>query len=492
MKGKKAALIFLAIILALPLLACKSAKEPGDASGDGLGMPDENEKATAPPNGFAELPAIDYGGVEFVIANISGYDWCDVTLDVDSDNTGEMLNDAIYRRNRVVEDKYNVIMKIVEVPYPDMSNKVKNQMLAGACDYELIQVSMRDIARCTIDNYIADAKKLDQLDLTNPWWDGVFNESTTICGRQFFLYGDFTIADKEYVNVIFLNKDLQKTYGLPDFYQIVREGKWTQAAMLEAMKMVTIDLNGDGKWTKEDQYGLTTNPHQSQLIFYATGANVVKKDKDDMPYWTITDEFYLDAFSKTWTFLNTDNTTAESFRLGTHQDNMFADGKALFDSSLLAAMRAPWDYQHSMEQDFGVLPTPKLDENQEQYLSPMALSTPCMVITNNEKQRVDRACVILEAFNAKSSEEVQPKYRENALPNKCFRDEESFEMLDIIMDNRVVDLAAVYGWGGIEAKMQDLLNSNGYDKVASTIEQMFEKSDAAMKSDTEKILGLEQ
>jgi len=50
------------------------------------------------------------------------------------------------------------------------------------------------------------------------------------------LYGDFTIANKEYVNVIFLNKEIQKAYGLPDFYQIVREGRWTQGAMLEAMK----------------------------------------------------------------------------------------------------------------------------------------------------------------------------------------------------------------------------------------------------------------
>ena len=490
MRIKKLSVVFL-LILILPLLSCGNEKQDNTQNNTGaIGASGEDQ--TAPQIDFASLPAVDYEGEDFTIANLSGYDWCDVTLDVEADNTGEMLNDAIYRRNRTVEEKYNMNMKIVDVFYGDMANKVKTQMLSGYCEYDLIQVSMRDIARCTVDNYIADAKKLDKLDLTNPWWDSVFNESTTMCGRQFFLYGDFTIADKEYVNVIFLNKEIQRTYGLPDFYKIVRDGNWTQETMLESMKIVTIDLNGDGKWTKDDQYGLTTNPNQSQLIFYATGANVVKKGGDDMPYWTITDEFYLEAFRKTWEFLNTDNTTAEAFRLSTHQDNMFADGKALFDSSLLSAMRAPWDYQHSMEQDFGVLPTPKLDATQEQYLSPMALSTPCMVIVNNDRERVDRACIILEALNAKSSEEVQLKYRENALPNKCFRDEESFEMLDIIMNNRVVDLAAVYGWGGIEAKMQDLLNGNTSDKAASTIETMLEKSDIAMKSDIEKIINLEQ
>lgn len=490
---KKAIKFSLAIVLLLAFSACSNVEKDQKSPSNPEPVVDADEISAETQITFASLPAVDYGGAEIIIANLSGYDWCDVTLDVEAENTGEMLNDAIYRRNRAVEEKYNVILNMtVNIPSGEMANKVKNLMLSGYCDYDLIQMSMREISKCAVDNYIADANLLKNLNLSNPWWDHSANASMSICGRQFFVFGDFTIADKEYAPVIYFNKVLQQTYSLPDYYQIVREGKWTQAVMLESMKAATVDLNGDGKMTKDDQYGLSTNTHQSHLIFCATGATVVKKDSDDMPYWTVNDEYYLEAFVKTWNFLNTDNTTGEAFKLDSHQDQMFANGKALFDASLLAAMRAPWDYQHSMEQEFGVLPTPKLDENQEQYVSPMHQDTPCMAILNNDSDRVERACIIFAALTAKSSEDVQPKYKTNALPNKCFRDEESFEMLDIILNNRIADLAAIFQWGGLETKMQETLNSKSADKAVSTIEQYFQKADTAMKTDIEKIIDLDQ
>jgi hypothetical protein len=357
-----------------------------------------------------------------------------------------------------------------------------------------MQTPTRVAAPLTPDNFIADANKMDNLDLKNPWWDDFAHECTSIAKKQFFLFGDFTIADKEYVNVIFFNKEMQQKYGLPDFYQIVREGNWTIDTMLESMKVVTVDLDGDGKWTKNDQYGLLSNIHSQQAIFYGAGETIIKKDANDMPYWALNNEAYLGAFEKMCDFFNTDNTTADAMtKLGSHQDTMFAEGKGLFDSSLLSAMRAPQGAQRGMEYDFGVLPTPKLNSAQTQYYSFMDGSTPCIAILNHKTETLGRTCVILEALNARSSEEVQPKYRENALPLKYFRDEESFEMLDIILNTRIFDIAAIYGWGnfqGNEGKMRQLLYQNKAGEVVSYIEKNLGKAEELMDSDMEKILNL--
>jgi hypothetical protein len=375
----------------------------------------------------------------------------------------------------------------------DMGNKVKNQMLADSCEIDIMQSPTRVVSQITADNFVADANKLENIDLKNPWWDSFALASMSICGKQFFLYGDFTIADKEYATAIFLNREMQKNYGLPDYYQMVREGVWTTDKMLESMKAVTVDLDGDGKWTKADQFGHVTNVYSMMQVFYGAGETIVRKDSDDMPYFSVGSEGYINAFYRMCEFMNTDATTFDAMSNGSHQDDMFSEGKGLFDSSLLAAMRAPQGAQRSMEYDFGILPPPKLDEKQANYYSYCDGSTPCIAILNHDDARTGRSAAVLEALNAKSSEEVQQKYMEYALPLKYFRDEESFEMLEIILKNRIFDIAASYGWGNFVAGnvgvLRDLLVKNQPDNLVTTIEKNIDKAVEAMNRDVEMILS---
>jgi len=491
---KKLIAIFTALLLLL-FAACNNEK-----NSDNTNNKDNNEPGIADTDGsisesqigYASLPAVDYEGTDFVIANLSGYTWVDVTLDVEAAEAGEMLNDAIYRRNRGIEEKYNVLLKLIDIPFDQMAANIKTHMLAGYCEYDIMQAPMRfAIAPLSVDNYIADASKLEKLDLSNPWWDNFAHANTSILGKQFFLYGDFTIADKEYTAAMVVNKDMQKEYGLPDYYQFVRDGTWTLDTMLESMKVVTKDLDGNDRWTKDDQYGLVGNLHSQMAVFYGAGENIIKKDSDDMPYLVIKNESYLNAFTRVCEFLNTDKTTADAFKLGTNEEIMFCEGKSLFASVLVATVRAPNNILREMEYQFGLLPMPKLDEKQGRYYHFLDGSTPCVAILNNDHERNERAGVLLEALSAKSSEEVQPKYREYALPLKYFRDEESFEMLDIILKSRIFDMAVIYGWGnldGNDGRMRTLLAANKPDQLISTIEKYLPIAEEAMATDIEKLL----
>ena len=469
-------------------------------SNNGQNTADGGDTAEGQPDNqinYDSLPAIDCGGAEFVIANMDGYTWTDVTLDVEAEETGELLSDAIYRRNRVVEEKYNITIKVIPVQYGTIKTKVRNQMAAGYCEYDITQAPMgHDLMTLSTENQIADANKLPNLDLSNPWWDHFAHESTSICGKQFYLFGDFTIADKEYATAVFLNKQMQHSYGLPDYYQMVRDGTWTIDKMLDSMKAVTIDIDGNGKWTKDDQYGFVVNTASSIMAFYGAGETMVKKDAGDIPYWTINNESYINAFTKMCEFMNTGNTTAEAFSLGSHQDTMFAEGKALFDCTLISSIRAPeggtQSFRDVEQWDFGLLPPAKLNEQQERYYSLMdGLFSPCIAVINNDAERVGRAAVILEALNAKSSEEVRTKYYELALPAKYIRDDDSFEMIELIMNNRIFDLAQTYNWGKISEQINTIFNKNRAEQLISFIEQNLDKADIAMREDIEKIQSLD-
>jgi len=496
---KRKILIFIAALLLLLFSACGSEQasnnvDNGIEANAGIDTGGANETAAGPEINFASLPAADFGGADFTMLNLSTFEWIDVTLDVEEE-TGDKLNDAIYRRNRIIEETFNVNIKVIDVAHGQIARRVRNSLSAGDEEYDIMQESINWglLGPLAVENIIADANTLTNIDLSNPWWDDFAHESTSILKKNFFLFGDFTIADKEYATVIFFNKNMQQEYGMPDFYEFVRAGNWTIDTMLESMRTATIDLDGDGKWTKHDQYGLITNTHSQVMAFYGAGQTVVRKDRDDMPYLAVADEAFANAFFKMWEFMNTDNTTAEAFAIGTHQDTMFAAGQALFNSSLLASVRgtqgSAMDNFRGVEHEFGILPPPKLDRGQERYYSLIDKMSPTIAIINNSPEKVGRAAAVLESLNALSKEIVLQPYMEYALPLIFFRDEASFEMYELIMNNRVFDLGGMFGWGGMEEAVRALISGRAPDGFTSRVESLLERSKEAMDGDIEKLLG---
>ena len=499
MKIRRMAALIVALTLASAILFACGDSEPVRApeNGEAPEVADINGEAAVEPAEteptFARLPAVDYGGADFVIINLAGFDWIDVTLHVEEE-LGDMLSSEIWLRNRAIEDKFNVNISVIDVQTGQIATRVRNALRAGDEAFDILQesISWGPLAALAVENYIADANRLVSLDLANPWWDAFAHESTSILGKNFFLFGDFTIADKEYATVIFFNKDMQADYHLPDFYQLVRDGNWTVDTMLESMRVATVDLDGDGRWTAADQYGLITNVHSQFMLFYGAGQTIIRKDSDDRPYFAAGSEEFVNAFVRMWEFMNTDNTTAEAFALGTHQDTMFANGQALFNSSLLASIRGAQDTDfdtfRGVEHGFGILPPPKLTAAQERYYSFLDGISPAIAIVNNGTERLERTATVLEALNAKSREGVQRAYMEHALPYIFFRDEASHEMFELIMNYRVFDLGGIFNWGGFENGLRSLLVRNASPDMASFLDRNLTSAQAAMESDIERLL----
>ena len=101
---KKLALYAVMLTIALQTLSCSQTGENTPNSTDGVldnavsGMADQSN---AEPS--YQLPEGDFGG-----RNVSFYIAEDYTLLPITEETGEVLNDTIYRRNGKVEELYNV------------------------------------------------------------------------------------------------------------------------------------------------------------------------------------------------------------------------------------------------------------------------------------------------------------------------------------------------------------------------------------------------
>lgn len=106
-----------------------------------------------------------------------------------------------------------------------------------------------------------------------------------------------------------------------------------------------------------------------------------------------------------------------------------------------------------MEADFGILPIPKHDGEQEDCgctVNQYHGYTRGVPVAVGDKER---AATILEALAAKSRYTLQPAYYDIALQRKPTRDDESAETFDIIFDSTVYDIGATYNFGGFSGQI---------------------------------------
>ena len=123
----------------------------------------------------------------------------------------------------------------------------------------------------------------------------------------------------------------------------------------------------------------------------------------------------------------------------------------------------------TMEDDFGVLPHPKLSADQEHFIS--ATGQPHMMCIPINAPDLARTSIILEAQCYESMKSVKREFYDVLLTQKITgRDNESAEMLDIIFANKIYDLGFVYWKDQLAATIYDLIWNNKKGQLTSTIE----------------------
>ena len=166
----------------------------------------------------------------------------------------------------------------------------------------------------------------------------------------------------------------------------------------------------------------------------------------------------------------------------------FDNGRALF---YLTPLSLATTFRETLV-DYGILPLPKYDENQDSYYSYVHTnnsSTSCVPITNSD---LDLAGRLLEDMAYKSYTTVRPAFYDVALKVKYSRDDESAEMLDIIYDNINIDLTLVMNRSGltIDNTLRSAMQSGATDLV-SLIAGQKSACEAIIDRNVETILNLE-
>ncbi|MBE6658096.1 MAG: hypothetical protein E7604_06600 [Ruminococcaceae bacterium] len=425
------------LLLCAALTACgEAAQTPADTSAV-TAAPDITE-TTAQETEFLykdDLGDMTFGGAEFrirTIQNANVHSYVDV-----AEESGDVYDDSLYKRNRIIEERFDI--DIIETIAEDKSAPVRTLIQAGDDAFDLGVLRCDDAMYFYTDGLTYSISDIPNIDLSKPYWAGKLNESLTIDGKQYVAIGDYDINVLDLTYALAFNKQLVTDFDMESPYQLVGDGKWTMDAMLSMMTEVLSDINGDGVMDINDRWGFLSHSKQVSPNFWiGAGEMSILKDENDIPYINMTSERFVNVFDKfytiTWDAETWFSKTSGDYDVPTDNIQIFSEGRSMFmDVSFFHINNL-----RDMETDFGILPYPKYDEAQSEYYSRVSYYWANIIPVTNTKLEMTGA--ILEALNCESANYVVPAYYDIALKTKYSRDEESAAMLDLIFENRVVDL----------------------------------------------------
>ena len=445
-----------------------------------------NPNGNDPSNGTQaeeklEVPTDTYDGEEFRILTAGQVAYQDFGFQADEE---AHLAQEQYKRQKLVEDTCGVVIINEKAENKDSKKagpgfqKFQKAAQSESLDYHLGVIGGYDVSNLAQQNYLYDLNSLKHIDTSKSWWDQNANNDLTIKGMLFYTNGSLTAGYSESTFVIYVNKEIATAVlGDVDLYQIVRDGKWTVDKLAEYAKTVTEDLDGNDIMNGEDKYGIYVWDDSLLGMLEAAGTKVATVGADGKIALTLYNDNSVAVFNK-YMDIACDNKYALQYQRKEliPSDGVieaFKAGNALFWQTSNVNTK----YFREMEADFGILPYPKLSEDQSRYYSTIAPYNSqfiCVPIYTDGQE--DYISHITEVLAYQGKQITWPACYDDTLKGAFARDEGTYDMLDIIYGNYGYDLGLYYQLGTYNSVIMNLLRNrdmgfkSAYDKYLPTAE----------------------
>lgn len=457
----------------------------GQAADTETTAPESTTEAPETTKYVDSLPELNFGGETFTI---STYENADARNQVFAfEETGETLNDAIYQATLSVSQRFNVKFEELAgeatgAEGTENTALFRASVMAGDNNFDAATCRAPDSLTFYSEGLLTNFDELDYIDLTKPYYAANANSALSVGGVNYTALGDMNISAYDLTHVLLFNEALLAKYKLESPFDLVDSGKWTFDRMYEMMTAVSDDLNGDGNFDENDQYGYAGYARvAAQNFWIAGGINTVAKDKDDNYVLNLSGEKTIDYLTKFTSSLWTGNVAYFNDVNGWYtampdwETEMFKNDRVLFANTTLRYTESLRD----MNTDFGIIPYPKQDEAQDKYYVRLGYWNATLVpVTNN---RLEMTGALIEALNAEYYRLVRPAYIDIALKGKVSRNDESIRMLDLILDSRTIDIGDVLFSKTIRATLTNQFMNKTTD-FASSIASNQGSNEAALEA----------
>ena len=447
------ALLLTVIFIASMLVAC------GD-NGGGTDDPESTGKQGQIEAGNDDDPkidAVDYDGYEFTFLTQESNDYgYKVRYIVSQGEEGNLFDDAIAKRNAVLEEKYNIT--IVQYDAKDVISEVRTQVMGGALSFDVVLANSITMSTLAKEGYLYNLLDIDRFDMDKSYWDKSASTDLKIGGKLYFT--NCALNTHSIGTAVYFNKKLIQDFQLTSPYEYIKNNQWTLDNWAGLVKSISRDVNNDGAMTELDMYGQIGTHSCTVPFLYASGIRFTKNDETGYPKVAFVDnsdklvsvyEKLKDVFSNqninyciTCSTVG-DNGYAHKWEYIRH---LFTQDLYLFDYTSDDVLTIYKD----MESEFGIIPFPKYDSKQDTYLTYYPTDFNLFALPAIVKD-INRTGNIVEDMNYYSSIIVEPVWFDTLLTRRYTRDDESEATLRDIKENRIYDIGLYYDFGDFKTKV---------------------------------------
>ncbi len=438
MKKHIAASLLLAAMLASMAACGQGSGAPSDTTAQST----NDTTAPAEDNRYSlekYLPKQDLEGFTYTILAFSQLAIDSIYMD---EENGSLIDDAVAKKIRTVEEHLNCDIVLSEQSKSENvegNNETKTSILSGEYEFDLVFAHDISLANLSLEGMFTNVLDLDAFNFEAEWWPQKTIDSIRVGDTMFLMSNNVSYYPVSDLRAMFFNKELMENYGYSNPYSMVYDGTWTFDKMNEMVATVYKDLNGNTQKDVDDQYGFAHRP-QYYAWLEALDISYFTADKDG----TISYNFDLDRSStlveKVYDLVFTSG--GSFIASGAAEYNkMFADGHLLFSYSKMSDAVKTFSFSETL---YGVLPMPKLDDTQEDYLGGCT-DRPTAIPVTVPVENLEKVALITEAMNIEGYYTVFPVYFETALKTRYADDTEDAKMMQMIFDNRVLSFSYLYG-----------------------------------------------
>ncbi len=484
--AKKVLSLILAFLMILPMaVSCAETNDGTDTTDPGVETvaPAGTDAVTEPAETelkSATLPEdLDFKGETVTIlsrdsAFVSDEMWVD-------DQNGSMVNDAIYRRNEKVMQMLGVKLESIKLTGDAylVSTELRNAARSGETYFDIAANSTYSTITYTGENIFLDLTECEYLDLDAIYWSQGYNASASIGNSQYLATGAIALSLYRLMFITFYNKTLLESAQYENLYTVVDEGRWTLDYQIQLSKDLYKDNDGSGTISDGDTVGFAGSS-LSYIDPYWSSCDmpILSKDADNLLVFSLDIEKMSNVVDKLITLFNESNAWFDQSSgddgKQTAMSNLFANGNVGTITMRLGSVET--EQFLTMQDEYGIIPMPKYDENQEKYytfLHDQFTSIGIPSVLASDEERVQMIGAVLEAMALESYKSVVPTYYEVALKGRYLEDSDSWRMLDMIYENVKVDAGVLYTKNieSVHQTPRDMV-LNGRNTVASMMKKI--------------------
>jgi len=360
------------------------------------------------------------------------------------------VDDAIFKRNQKTEERLGVVIDQVVGSESIVRGAYYSSIQAGNSEFDIYSGTQGYDLNMTLKGLVVELSNLgeydaDYIDTSAEYWAQSYVTIGAYKGLLFWITGDIALryiggVYCTYVNTEAYSDALETTHG--SIYKMAEDGKWTMDILATMAKECYQDTGKQvGKVDDGDFLGFIIGNHDPLMgLMSACDVHYTDTDPGGNAYLMLTsDNENLLGFADKVNQICKKDGCAMNTEEPTPAIETFAKGTVMFCVDKLFVTET---YLTNME-NYGIIPPPKLDEDQKEYRSFVNGGCSIYAISVN-CENIPAAAATLESMASLSLQLVTPEYYDMALKYRYTRDEDSANMIELIRASAYVDFGGIW------------------------------------------------